>query len=253
MGRCTGAKGHRGQADEGEELVEVVDEEGGVLEKPEQDQVEAHAEAKRRPAGGRQPAAVDEQARSEIAKDGGKHHQQVDPLAPGVEQQAGNKEQDIAPPPPAATVQEKNRGQKKEEKGDGTENHKEPRWVGDDGSALSARFAPGADCVVKPDFPCHGKGGMRGARHKTAEVTGEPSRRGRVDRPQRMSGGAGERCGSSSIRTNATNRVVRSPSLFLYKGLHASSTATNPVSVRTKRGRATASIWARSGGESMAA
>ena len=99
----------------------------------------------------------------------------------------------------------------KKEKGDGTENHKEPQRVGNDGPALSARFAPRAECVVKPDFPFHGKGGMRGARHQAAVVTGDSSRRGRGDRPQPFYGGAGDRCGYSPIRTNATNRVIGNP------------------------------------------
>ena len=156
-GQVHRAKGHPGQADEGEHLVEVVDKEASVLEKSEQNQVEAHAETQRRPAGARRPKVVDEEARNEIAEDGGEHHQQVDPLAPGVEQQTGDKEQDVARPPPGATVQEKHRGQEKEEKGDGAENHDEPRRVGGGGSALSARRVPGAGRVVQPDFPCPGK------------------------------------------------------------------------------------------------
>ena len=85
------------------------------------------------------------------------------------------------------------------------------------------------------------------------EVEGEHPRRGVVVRPQRLGRVPGKRRRALAEARRFGERRGGRCGFWFFHGVCRASTGASPVSVRTKRGRATASIWVRSGGESMAA
>ena len=118
-------QGWQGHAQRGEHRTERISEEAGVLEPGQCPQVQHDGRHQRppvsRPPGQRQPGQV-------VHQDGGEHEQEVHPLAPRIEQQAGDQQHRV--PGPGAPRQQhgqQRQRQEQEQEDRGTEDHRRGR------------------------------------------------------------------------------------------------------------------------------